>query len=355
MALARTQASISRLIGAIAAAATVLAVAPAQVSPSASVPKGVTQPPEPRGRLVDRVIGVYGERVIMESSIRSELEARIAGIRGANRPAPTPEEIESLKRGILGERLRQLALAQDTLNLQSTTREKVETIVKRYLDEETQQEVERAGSFNRFSQDLGVLGRSLDSVNEERRTEMLAQIAVSENMRRRWQDRFALAVTPREMKEYYEAHRDVFVREPTADLEIIALPAGADVEAARAKAQQAAAAWREAARPTNDVAAEFGAIVLDPQLDVRNTPNDPRAQAIKEFAGRAADGDVSEPIERASHFWILRVAARHDGIERAFSDPSVQADILEKLVEQKLNAENDRLILKNQQKFRSIR
>ena len=44
-----------------------------------------------------------------------------------------------------------------------------------------------------------------------------------------------------------------------------------------------------------------------------------------------AAGDVSEPIPRGNALWILRVAARREGLDQAFSDPGVQAHILEQL------------------------
>jgi parvulin-like peptidyl-prolyl isomerase len=306
-------------------------------------------------RLFDRVIGIFGDKAILESSIRAELDAQVRGLLGANRN-PTQDEIEQMRRAILRQKLQDEALAQGARTLPGTSREQVDQIVAAYLDDYLREEEERAGSINKLTQELGILGKTLESVSEERRTEVMAQITMRQNLQRRWRDQFALAVTPTEMKRYYEEHREEFVEAASADLEVVAIPVGGDPEGAEQRARQAAAAWREGSpsRAAGELAEAFGGVALDPRRGVRNAEDDANAPPIKEFAGSAAVGEVSAPIRRGNSWWILRVVDRSAGRDDPFSSPQVQSYILDRLVRQRINEESNRLILKSRDKFRPI-
>ena len=54
-------------------------------------------------------------------------------------------------------------------------------------------------------------------------------------------------------------------------------------------------------------------------------------------------------------FWVVKVAAQQAGRNDSFDDPKVQAFIQLTLIEQLIEAENNRLILKNEKSFRLIR
>jgi len=337
---------------ALALVSTLAAPALAQVERPPIPPIGGQQRAEQR-RLFDRVIGVFGDKAILESSIRSELIAQVKGFESENRRL-TADEIAHMRRSILSQKLREEALAQGARTMPGNSREKVDQIVNHYLDDNTRQEVERAGSLNQLTQELGVLGKTLESVNEARRTELLGVIARQENLRRKWRDRFALAVTPNEIRAYYLEHIEQFAEPASADLEVIAVPAAGGKEASLAAAKKAAEMWRETHKTVSEVAEQVGGVALDLRRKVTSAKADPRPAEIKAFATSAGDGEVSEPILRGNAYWVLRVASRRSGRKDAFEDPDVQAWILNKLVTARINAESENLILKNSQKFRKI-
>ena len=308
--------------------------------------------PRSNRKVIDRVMGVFGDKAILESDIQRELAARISGMELEGEQL-SPERILSIKQEILVQKLRDEALAQSARSMKGNSRERVDQIVESYLEDRTRQEVEKAGSLNKLTEELGLLGRTMDSVNEARRTELLADLAMQENLRRKWRDGFALAVTPTQVRRFYDENLEQFVPEESADIEVIALRVGADPNAAMVTASEAAQAWRSG-KSTDAVASQAGGIVLDVRRGVRNVEDDSNPVEIKEFAASADETEVSDPIPRGNSLWILRVLARTPGRHEQFGDPQVQAYIVDRLVRDKINRENQRLILKNGQKFRPI-
>lgn len=334
------------------ALATAILAATAAAQPDQLRRSDESSPPEQR-RLIDGVVGIFGDKAILESSIRSELLAQIEGERNAGRN-PSKEEVTRMRNDILRNLLKDEALAQGARTMRGTSRQQVDQMVDQHVQEFRREEEERAGSVNQLTEELGILGQTWESLAEERRTDVMASLARTENLRRRYQDSFALAVTPAEMRTYYQTNTSLFVQERSCDLDVIAFSgAGAAVlEAAR----QAAASWRSNPRPTKEVAAEFGGIALDPQLGVRAASNDPRAPALKEFAAEAKqEGQVSEPITFGNSLRLLRVAKLNPGRHDSFDDPRVQAYIQRVLVEARIEADNNKLILTEGEKVRIIR
>lgn len=335
-----------------AALVAALVAAPAAAQTQGQQRPSLADPPAPeKRRLFDAVIGVFGDKAILDSTIRSELQAQIEGYKSAGKKL-TAAEILRLQNNILLKIFEEEALAQGARTMRGTSREQVDQLVDHYVEEFRREEEERAGSVDQLTENLGILGQTWESAAEEKRREVMAELARSENLRRRYQDSYALAVTPAEMRVYYKANIHEFVQPAAADLEVVAI-LGIDSEA-QAKAQQAAADWRARVRPAEEVAAEFGGLALEPRLGVRATPDDPNAPMLKQFAATAKEGDVSEPIARGNALWIVRATRVHAGRHDTFDDPKVQAYVQRRLVLARLAADGQKLIQQERDKLREI-
>ena len=311
------------------------------------------QTSEPQARRLDGVLGIIGDKVVLESSIAVELQAQIDGAENAGRRVT--QEMKGLWRyQILQRRLDSEALAQGARTMRDVTRDQVDRIVDQKVQEFVRQEEEKAGSVNQLTQELGFLGQTLESIEEDRRTRLMGEIAHQQYIARRYQDSWALAVTPSEMRRFYQENRSQFVSDSSTDLEIVAIPGGADAEAAMAHARAAAKSWREPRRSATEVAEEFTGVALDPRQRVRNTEDDPHATPIKEFAGSAKQGDVSEPIQRGNSFWILRATWVHAARSGLFEDPKIQSLIQRQLALTLIEQDRLNLIDSQRQKIRYV-
>ncbi len=307
----------------------------------------------PRRLLIDGVLGTIGDKAILQSSVSVELDAWIEGYTNKNGHPPSPQEWRARYIAILKKVENDEALAQAARSLPGTTRDRIDSIVDQWLAEEAREEEARAGSINKLRDKLGLLGQTFEGQQEERRTQRLGQLAVQQSLQARWRDQFALAVTPAEMRQYYDENIDKFIAEPSADLAVIVVRTGNDPAGALATAEKLAAAWRAAPTATApDVARQFpGALALDPRTGVRNHPDDHNKPAIKQFAGDGKVGAVSAPIAMQGTIWILKVLRRIDGRNDRFDDPAVQARIQQILVNLRLEAEHNRLIIKSRKRF----
>ncbi len=313
-------------------------------------------PPAPKQRvLLDRVLGVIGDKAILESSIRGEIESRIAGYRASHQGADPPrEEVERLQRDLLLSLNQTEAMAQAARTMRGTTPQNVDRLFEEISEEFQRERVERAGSLNKYQQELGLLGKTWDSVREEKRTETLVLLAEQQNLANRYRDQLALMVSPQEMLRYYRENVGLFVDVASADLEVMAFSTAGDAQAASARAQEAAAVWRAEALSAQELAARFGARVLEPQTGVRNDDDDPRAPEIKAFAGAAQEGDVSAPLPRGDYLWILRCVRRRDARHDRFEDPEVRARLLDMLAAARRHQLRIELLLKSEKTHRFV-
>lgn len=325
--------------------------APSRSSPqgsraAAGAPARVAPKPGQRV-LFDRVVGIVGNKVILESAIQRELGARVAGYRAAGNERLPIDLVLRWRREILRNRARAEFLAQGARTLPSSTRERMEAFEQQYLEQYEQDQIRKHGSFGKFVEELGVLGETWQSVREEEQTRFLAWIAQQQALSRRARDRRALLVTPMEMLAWYRAHEDHYRRPASADVEVLTVADGPD---ALERAGRIARAWR-AGRPRAELEQEFGATTLDPFLGVRDDPADPRAKRIKKFAARAREGEISEPERVGRSWWILRLAKRHPEQVRPFSDPDVQEEILRILATEKENELKMRFAMRSKQRL----
>ncbi|MEM7201227.1 MAG: peptidyl-prolyl cis-trans isomerase [Planctomycetota bacterium] len=327
------------------------------VAPGARVlaQPGPVGPPAPQrpGVLYDRVLGFLGDDVILESNLRAELQAQITAAENEGR-TPTRAEIEAWRRGAQARIIREQALVQAAKTLPGTTREAVDRMVDSVMQDFQREQVERAGSWNKLTEELGILGKTWDTIREERRTNTLAALAEQTSLLGKYRDRVALMVTPRDMRRFYDENLEQFVEQESADIEIVAIPSSSADAAARAAA--AAEAWRVPGATAESIADRFGGVALEPRRRVRDDEGDPNRPEIRAFAGQSQEGEVSPPTAMGRTFWLLRCVQRREARHDTFDDPQVQAWIVEQLTNRETQRLRVRLYMKSQDRhqFRPI-
>lgn len=343
MAKAKTLALISVALGTLATAA---------AAQPTSLQRASAQD-APKTRRIDGVLGILKDTAILESSISSELRAQVEGARNAGRQV-TKAMQDRWRHEILEDRLNAEALAQGARTMPGATREQVERVVDQKMEEFVRQEELKAGGVSQLTQQLGFIGRTLESIETDHRTRLMGELAHQHYLSRRYQDSWALAVTPTEMRRFYRENRAQFVSEASADLEIVAIPGGSNAEEALAKAHQLSESWRTTAQPAAGIAGEFSGVALDPRRRVRDTDDDHHAAEIKAFAASAKQGDVSEPIQRGSSYWVLRATAVYAARRGLFEDPKIQSLIQRQLALDLINQDRAELIRAQRKKVRYV-
>lgn len=279
-------------------------------------------------RPFDAVVGVIGDRVILASTIQREVEA-LAG----------DQELSEADRQRFGtEIMRRIAREEVWIQIGKVIGREdpdvFEEQVQAMLDDYKREQVANYGSFTRMTQELEANGDSWQALEEKQRNRILRDSARQHAISQRFSDGFQLLVTPREMLEFYVENQERFAARESTDLAWISFPG--DRPNAEQKAADAAAAWRDEALTEKEVASRFSGVALPPNLDVRQTDDDPRAAFLKEVARDGAEGDVVGPIRRGDGFFVVKVARKVSEPERRFDDPEVQSAIRETLIRTRL-------------------
>ncbi|MCB9917789.1 MAG: peptidyl-prolyl cis-trans isomerase [Planctomycetes bacterium] len=318
---------------------------------ASSTPDSATGPADAPSALAevlfDEVLAIVNADVVTRSQIQESLALEVdtllrnrSGDGASNRL--TPAEIADIERKLVRLRVRDHLLA-DSVDTLGVDPRRVETIVNRLVDERLAAEEREAGGALQYLERLKERSTTYDSRRDELRSEFRRQIAVSEHLK---EARVAsqLLVSPRELRQYYDAHKDAFTRKDSADLELLRFPVTTDPKVVqKAKERLAAGATLDA------VAKETGA---DADRVDGIEPGDNTLEALRDFAFAASRsrGDVSEPLERGSSIWLLRLGARTVGGVRPFSDESVQQEMRTKLAQERQNALLEQLFSEEQRR-----
>lgn len=304
-------------------------------------------PPSAEGRrYFDGVIAMIGDRAVLASTIKDQVDARVEGIYGAGGKV-APSDVEEFARDALRRQMHGEILAQSARTSTALTPEEVKEIVQkesnRYLDEQ----VALAGSFNEYMRLLAATGKTWEAVAQEHENDLLQSIAV-QDIYNRTRQQVSLLVTPREMKRHYESKRADYVQVASADVQRVIFSEDAAGISSEARAKSAVAAWR--ARPdlsADELAKQFSGTALPLRKAVRDDPSDANAPFVKTFAGKAGTGDVSDPIGVAGSFWVLRVVAKTAGKNQDFGEAGVQRDLISDLAKRKQADQEIRLVMRN--------
>jgi len=335
----------------IATALTLTTVAPAQTrqGKAPGIPARSTDQQQNRNprRFFDGVIGIVGNRVILESEVLKELAGEVESRKNKGQMV-SEADTQKIRRDILQAKSQQAILAESAKTLHGATRQQVEGAFENYMKVYEQNQIKKFGSGIRYAEQMKVLGITPESVRDEERSRFMAQLAEQQNLQRRAQDQFALLVTPIAMLEFYKEHRESFSRAASADIEVMTVSLRDDSEAAAEKATSAAKSWR-AGKTTAQIEKEFDTSLLDKFSNVNSDSE--HAPFIREFASNHEEGAVSEPQPRGSSLWLLKIVTKTPAVELSFMDQKVQHYILEQLIMQRIGELRQRLFLRTQNNF----
>ncbi|MCA8968580.1 MAG: peptidyl-prolyl cis-trans isomerase [Planctomycetes bacterium] len=297
--------------------------------------------------LFDEVLAIVNADVVTRSQIQESLALEAdtllrnrSGDGASNRL--TPAEMADIERKLVRLRVRDHLLA-DSVDTLGVDPRRVESIVNRLVDERLAAEEREAGGALQYLERLKERSTTYESRRDELRSEFRRQIAFSEHLK---EARVAsqLLVSPRELRQYYDAHKDAFTRKDSADLELLRFPATTDASVIQ-KAKEGLASGAN----LDVIAKETGAEA--DRVDGMQ-PGDNTLEVLRDFAfadGRSV-GDVSEPLARGSSIWLLRLHARTVGGVRPFSDESVQQEMRTQLAQERQNALLEKLFGEEQRR-----
>jgi hypothetical protein len=306
--------------------------ATAQVGPppSATVDAALplSGPAGPR-RPFDQVRAIVGDRVILESTVRSKLAARpeFGRLDAAQR--------QQLERNILQSMLREELWVQVGKTVLGDDAETFDKMVEMSVDERMREMHGQFGSFSRMNQELEALGTTWQSVRNEERQQQIRATAQAAARRNRFGESMSLLVTPAEIADFYRRNLDKFAAFQAGDVASVAFPKSRPN--ARESATAAAAAWATETLTAVELADRLQGVALPDQNNV--IPEDPaekRPKLIREFVGRSAEGAVEGPIDRGDVYLVLKLPRKVDQPARSLDDLEVQSLIRRALVETKI-------------------
>lgn len=289
-------------------------------------------------RKYDEVVRIIGDRVILRSTLDAEMAAQ-----GAD--SLEPDKRRMLEREILkGIQREQIWIEHGKSAGEQSPRE-FERLVERQVDDLLRRDIRSSGSRHRFNEEMLLSGDSYSELRRSHRDRVLETLARQRALTALYLTQ-GLVVTPREMKAYYDANYDRFHQDPSADIAWVSFPIGGDVEASRAKALEAAAAWRAEDMSSTDLAERFGGIDLGIKANIRQDESDRSIDMLKEFAASGAVGDVSEPTRTGSFFAVLRVESKREAVSLEFENAQVQAEIRERIARERQFASRNEVLMR---------
>jgi len=296
---------------------------------AAQAPAATQAAPPQDARVYDFVAAMVGSKAILASQVtdlwREELRDDL------QRQATLRKYESAAKRHALwGQLLETLVMREITAQsakLMGRSPEEVEEQVQRLVQDELARQAEENGGLNAFARTLGSVGRSMGSVAEDVRADIMQQMAYYQGVLRELHDQRALLATPKEMKALFDADPARFGQPGTVRLAVKRVALGDDPAAARAEAATMAAAWASLPRPVTEAAMRGAGAegVISVTIGKEGTP------AVQAFSPTCQVGDVSAPTEDHGWIWLLLCLERTEAKKPDFRDPGVQAGLLKEI------------------------
>lgn len=290
-------------------------------------------PPRPGRRVYDGVRVIIGDRVILQSTLEREIRSQIEAMgMASNTPLAREDELR-IRDQVMTRFARDEVWIEYGKSLGERDPKQFEQAIDSEVDSQLKDEIRASGGMLQFDRDVGDLGTSWTDLRRQKRNSILTQIA-KRNAIAPLINNQGLLVTPREIRAYFDEHPEQFSQPETADIQRIGFSIERDPAATQARVQEAAVAWRAGTMSASQIAKQYGGIALETQRDVRPGDADERSKELKNFAATHKIGEVSDPIRSGRKFFtLLRVEAKTEAIEVAFTDPLVQMRIRERLAE----------------------
>lgn len=284
--------------------------------------------PPPKPVLVDTVVATVNDSTILRSELVTNIqgwirtnEARVGPLSPRDRLVVMSRELDAL--------IDKRCMAQAAKSLGPWTPEQVDQVVRAEIERNKQEQVRDFGSLIALSQELERQGRTWQTAEREQKIDTLYDVAEELSIRRRLQNQQNLYLTPRMLRETYQANVDLFRHGAKASVGVILFRG----PTAEADAQAAAGVWRQEALTSRELAARFpGATALETMLAGSLRPE------LAEFARQGPAGAVSPPTWHDGVVELAKVLEFVPARDGRFEDPEVQEQV-RNLAHQKVFAE----------------
>ena len=291
---------------------------------------------------LDRVVATINDAVILDSEIQTLAVGQARSMELQIGRQLIPAEWAQIRNDNLRQKINQHTLAQAAKTLGIRKPEEVEQWFQDELRREEAQMRRQLGSYQKLSEELARQNQTWQAFEREKRVSVLADMARWMAVNNRLQNQRNLFITPRMMRLYYRANRNLFVHDSRA------LVGGLSFTGAKAltEAKKAAEAWRETALRPEEMIARLGqpnsVVAENIQVDERN--KDSLRPELAEFGGTGPLGRVSDPVRFGNSYKVWKIMAFEPSRSDRFDSPAVQRDIRSRLENQVMDQLLDQTI-----------
>ncbi|MCB9876945.1 MAG: hypothetical protein H6835_05000 [Planctomycetes bacterium] len=277
---------------------------------------------EPKRLFVDAVVATINDTTILQSRLFETAKSRIRVAEEQNQRTLPLEIVSRLIAQDLLELISHYQMAQSAKSFSTLPPEQIDKVLDIELDRDKQDRVRDLGSALALSEELQERGQTWPSYAREQRIEKLHDFAMQFAVFERLRKQSNLYLTPRMLRETYQANRHRFVHDVYAELETISFT-GPDAEQ---KARSASELWRTGDFSPRDIADRNPGGTPLPRMAASSLR--PSLKALKSFAEAGPAFAVSDPLPRGDGtFDVARIIAYVPAADGRFEDPKVQEEV----------------------------
>lgn len=243
--------------------------------------------PAPERLFVDGIVASVNDSTILQSKLFQSIQGQL------NTALLTGQEVSSrdvqiLMRQNLMQLIQRYQMAQAAKSFGQLKPEQIEQLLDSELNRDKQDLVRDVGGVLAFSDELERQGQTWPMYRAEKRIEKLHDFAKQFAVYERLRKQSTLYLTPRMLRETYEASRSYFVHGAEAKVELVQFK-GSD---GAANAAAGSALWKTGDWSAQEVAARSSEATPLPALLGSKLAN----ATLKDFALRGPVGSVSDPV-----------------------------------------------------------
>lgn len=232
--------------------------------------------------------------------------------------------IQAYERESLQRLVDQVTFSQAIYTLPPSRRQQLAGAVERMKLEQQDRSIQETGGVIRWREELRLAGDTPEALRLREQEQELAGYMMQYDPATQEGGREYL-ITPAEMRRYFDENTDLFNQPAKVDLALARFRSREDAVAA-------AEFWRTIPLDPTDTGYQLqelekrwpGTIT---ELKPQPQGKDDRMGWLLEFGSKAALAEVSEPIQKGSGFWLLRVIVKREEIHQNFADRNVQQRI----------------------------
>ena len=294
-------------------------------------PQPVAQPPV----LLDSVAAVVGRRVILQSELDRTVFDFINAIDPAELPR-TPENVQRIMARALREQIDAAALAEGARTLGAYDARQINQFIEQEIQRVQEERVRALGSTTEFFEELRNNNQTWEQFRAAQRDRVLREFAQVQVSSATLNVRSTLLFTPKEMLEFYETNRSLFVAGARTEVEVVVV---GDLETAEAAAE----VWRSGMQSAEEILEAHDGILtkkyrgadafVGPAPGETEAPERTGAAPfVIEFALSGSLGDVKIHSANENVHWVMKIPGQVPAQNRAFHERSVQQEIRESLL-----------------------